>query len=210
MAFRDYNQALPGVGDPSTWAPYQDRRRLAPEGITGAVRYTSSDAVANYNGLQVSMRRRRANGFEFLASYTLSKSLGDNPGFYGPGWGGYSANSPNTGVGGDGNYNSYDMMLDYGPLWFASKHNLSLSGAYELPIGKGRKIGTNWKRRHPGPPRRLERELDPDRSQRPPRHHRRRMGPGKLAPEQRVLVRAARPGRGRRSRRPATAAGTTT
>ena len=45
-------------------------------------------------------------GFEFLASYTFSKALGDNPGFYGPGWGGYSANSPNTGLGGDGNYNS--------------------------------------------------------------------------------------------------------
>ncbi len=83
-------------------------------------------------------------GFEFLASYTFSKSLGDNPGFYGPGWGGYSANSPNTGLGGDGNYNSYDMMLDYGPLWFSSKHNLTLSGAYELPIGKDRKIGSDW------------------------------------------------------------------
>jgi hypothetical protein len=144
VAFRDINQALPGVGDPSSWAPYQQRRRLAPAGITGAVRYTSSDAEANYNGLQVSMRRRRANGFEFLASYAFSKSLGDNPGFYGPGWGGYSANSPNTGLGGDGNYNSYDMNLDYGPLWFSSRHNLTVSGAYELPIGKDRKIGSDW------------------------------------------------------------------
>ena len=83
VAFRDFNQALPGVGDPSTWAPYQDRRRLASAGITGAVRYTSSDAEMNYNGLQVSLRRRRANGLEFLASYTFSKALGDNPG-YGP------------------------------------------------------------------------------------------------------------------------------
>jgi len=144
VAFRDFNQALPGTGDPSTWAPYQERRRLASAGITGAVRYTSSDAEANYNGLQVSVRRRRANGFEFLGSYTFSKSLGDNPGFYGPGWGGYSANSPNTGLGGDGNYNSYDMQLDYGPLWFSSRHNLTVSGAYELPIGKDRKIGSNW------------------------------------------------------------------
>jgi outer membrane receptor protein involved in Fe transport len=144
VAFRDYNQALPGVGDPSTWAPYQDRRRLAPEGITGAVRYTSSDAIMNYNGLQVSLRRRRANGLEFLASYTYSKALGDNPGFYGPGWGGYSASSPNTGLGGDGNYNSYDMMLDYGPLWFSARHNLSVAGTYELPIGKDRAVGKDW------------------------------------------------------------------
>ncbi len=144
VAFRDFNQALPGTGDPSTWAPYADRRRLAPEGITGAVRYTSSDARANYNGLQMSVRRRRANGLEFLASYTLSKAEANNPGFYGPGWGGYSANSPNTGIGGDGNYNSYNMDLDYGPLWFSSKHTASLSGSYDLPFGKGRKIGTNW------------------------------------------------------------------
>jgi hypothetical protein len=144
VAFRDINQALPGVGDPSTWAPYQQRRRLAFAGITGPVRYTSSDAEANYNGLQASLRRRRANGLEFLASYTFSKALGDNPGFYGPGWGGYSASSPNTGLGGDGNYNSYDMQLDYGPLWFSSKHTLSVSGNYELPIGKGRAVGGDW------------------------------------------------------------------
>jgi outer membrane receptor protein involved in Fe transport len=144
VAFRDINQPVPGVGDPSTWAPWADRRRLASAGITGAVRYTSSDAEANYNGLQVSLRRRRANGLEFLASYTLSKTLGDNPGFYGPGWGGYSASSPNTGLGGDGNYNSYDMQLDYGPLWFSSRHNLSVAGTYELPIGKDRAVGKDW------------------------------------------------------------------
>jgi outer membrane receptor protein involved in Fe transport len=144
VAFRDINQALPGVGDPSTWAAYQDRRRLASVGITGAVRYTSSDARAKYNGLQVSLRRRRANGFEFLASYTYSKALSNNPGFYGPGWGGYSASSPNTGLGGDGNYNSYNMDLDYGPLWFSSRHTGSLSGSYELPIGKGRSVGGDW------------------------------------------------------------------
>jgi hypothetical protein len=144
VAFSDFNQPLPGVGDPSTWAPFQQRRRLAPAGITGAVRYTSSDARANYNGLQASLRRRRANGFEFLASYTWSKAMGDNPGFYGPGWGSYSANSPNTGLGGDGNYNSYDKQLDYGPLWFSSRHSASLAGSYELPIGTGHAIGTDW------------------------------------------------------------------
>jgi hypothetical protein len=144
VAFRDINQALPGVGDPSTWAPYQQRRRLAPVGITGPVRYTSSDSRANYNGLQASLRRRPANGLEFLASYTYSKALGDNPGFYGPGWGGYSANSPNTGLGGDGNYNSYDMKLDYGPLWFSARHNLTFAGSYELPIGKDRAVGADW------------------------------------------------------------------
>jgi hypothetical protein len=144
VAFRDINQALPGVGAPSTWAPYQDRRRLASVGITGPVRWTSSDARMNYNGLQASLRQRRAHGLEFMASYTLSRALGNNPGFYGPGWGGYNANSPNTGLGGDGSYNSYNMDLDYGPLWFSSRHTGVLSGNYELPIGKNRAVGKDW------------------------------------------------------------------
>ena len=173
------------------------RRRLAFAGITGAVRYTSSDAIANYNGLQASLRQRPANGLEFLASYTYSKALGDNPGFYGPGWGGYSASSPNTGLGGDGNYNWYDMMLDYGPLWFSARHNLTFAGTYELPIGKDRAIGADW-----GDVTQAllggwnVSEIVTIRSG-PARHDDGRLGPRQLAPEQRLLLRAAR----RRSRR---------
>jgi hypothetical protein len=111
----------------------------------GFIRYTSDDAVINYDGLQASMRRRRANGLEFMASYTLSKTLTDNQGFYGPGWnGGRSADQNTVGVFGDGNTDFYNKMLDYGRPWFSAKHNASLSLSYDLPVGKGRAVGGNW------------------------------------------------------------------
>jgi hypothetical protein len=141
VTFGNANQPFPGTGDPSTWLPDAERRPLPQFGL---IRYTASDGRVNYNGLQTSLRRRRASGFEFLASYTLSKTLTDNGGFYGPGWGGYNANSGNAGVGGDGNLNIRDKSLDYGVAWFSAKHTGSLAGSYELPIGKGRKVGSDW------------------------------------------------------------------
>jgi hypothetical protein len=141
VTFNDINMYVPGTGDPSTWAPLAERRRLPQLGF---IRYTASNGVVNYDGLQASMRRRRSNGFEFLASYTFSKALTDNQGFYGPGWGGRAANQGTSGIGGDGNYNAYDLHLDYGPSWFSALHTGALSASYDLPFGKGRKMGGDW------------------------------------------------------------------
>jgi hypothetical protein len=138
VSFGNVNQPLPGVGDPSTWAPDEQRRPLPQYGL---VRYTASDARANYHGLQASVRRRRAGGLEFLASYTFSTALTDNGGFYGAGWGGYNADAGNAGIGGDGNLDVRNKGLDYGPMWFSARHTGALSASYELPIGRGRKLG---------------------------------------------------------------------
>jgi len=137
-AFHNANQALPGVGDPTTWAPATARQ---PENAVlpgaGAIRYTASDAIENYNALQVSLRHRKAHGLEFLASYTFSKTLGDNTGFYSAGWGATSGYLLH-GKGGDGDQNFRDPGADYGPLFFDAKHNFVFSANYELPVGKGR------------------------------------------------------------------------
>jgi hypothetical protein len=109
------------------------------------IRYTSDAAVVNYDALQTSLRRRKSNGLEFLASYTFSKALTDNQGFYGPGWnGGRSADQGTVGFFGDGNTNIYDKMLDYGRPWFSAKHTGSLSFIYDVPLGKGRSVGKDW------------------------------------------------------------------
>ena len=39
----------------------------------------------NYNGLQVTARKRYSAGLDFHASYTFSKTLTDNLGYYGSG-----------------------------------------------------------------------------------------------------------------------------
>ena len=124
------NQPLPGVGDPSTWAPLQTRRPLyATAPLITNISTTASRGRSNYNGLQASVRQRNMKGFEYMASYTLSKALTNNLGYYG---------SP--GVAAEGAYwmNAYEPEWNYGPAFFDARHNFVFSANYELPFGRGR------------------------------------------------------------------------
>jgi hypothetical protein len=146
VAPTDWNQPLPGVGpafrtnpDGSTtvlWSNFNLRRPLysvlpAVTQISG----TDTWAVSNYHGLQVMARQRLSKGFEFMLSYTLSKTMTDNLGYYGSG-----------GVNAQGAYsaNHYDRHgYNYGPAFFDARHNFVWSGSYELPFGKGRSFGSD-------------------------------------------------------------------
>src|SRR5205823_117115 len=80
------NQPLPGVGDPSTWAPSQTRRPLyltAP--LITNISTTASRGHSDYQALQASIRQRNVKGIEYLASYTLSRTRTNNLGYYGSG-----------------------------------------------------------------------------------------------------------------------------
>jgi hypothetical protein len=97
---------------------------------------TDSWGISRYNSLQVSARQRYSKGLEFLLSYTLSKTMTDNLGYYG-----------STGVSAQGAYsaNNYDRHgYNYGPAFFDARHNFVLSGTYDLPVGKGRSFGSDW------------------------------------------------------------------
>lgn len=125
------NQPLPGVGDPSTWAPLQTRRPLyATAPLLTNISTTAARGRSDYNGLQVSVRQRAVKGAEFLASYTLSRTRTNNLGYYGSG-----------GVAAEGAYwmNAYNPEANYGPAFFDARHNLVFSANYELPFGRGRK-----------------------------------------------------------------------
>jgi carboxypeptidase family protein len=141
VAPTDINQPLPETdpalaGDPSKWRPAQNRRPLF--GIYPGVTQTSvtdSWAVSSYNSLQLSAQQRLSRGLEFRTSYTLSKTMTDNLGYYGSGGvaaqGAYSGNA----------YNRHGY--NYGPAFFDARHNLSVSGTYDLPFGKGHRFGNN-------------------------------------------------------------------
>ncbi len=137
IAPTDGNQPLPDPGPPSTWRPLDARRPLfgVLPGVT-QISGTDSWAVSNYNSFQVSARQRSAKGLEYLLSYTLSKTLTDNLGYYGStgvrAQGAYSAN----------NYNRHGY--NYGPAFFDARHNFTWAGTYELPFGKGRAFGADW------------------------------------------------------------------
>src|SRR4030095_9471640 len=98
VAPTDWNQPLPGTGDPSTWVNFNLRRPLS--GVLPAVTQisgTESWSVSRYNALQVNGRQRFSKGFEYLLAYTWSKTMTDNLGYYGSGGvaaqGAYSANN---------------------------------------------------------------------------------------------------------------------
>jgi len=130
------NQPLPGVGDPTTWAPLQTRRPWYPTAplITNSST-TGSLGYSDYNSLQMSVRQRQYHGLEMLASYTLADAKSNSLGFYGSG-----------GVAAQGAYwqNSYDPSNGYGPSFFDARHNLTLAASYELPLGKDKKWGNDW------------------------------------------------------------------
>jgi hypothetical protein len=132
------NQPLPGTGPVNTWAPINDRRPLAralPN--VGNIALTESSGTMTYNAFQLSGRRRMAGGVELMGHYTLSKTLTDNLGYYGCG-----------GVAAEGAYwqNAYDRRGNFGPACFDARHNVALGGAWDLPVGKGKKFGNGMSR----------------------------------------------------------------
>ncbi len=137
VAPTDWNQPLPGSGAASTWLPFQQRRPLfGVLPLVTQISGTGSWGVSRYNALQVSARQRNTSGFEYLLSYTWSKTMTDNLGYYGSG-----------GVSAQGAYsaNHYDRRgYNYGPAFFDATHNFIWAGTYNLPIGKGRSYGNDW------------------------------------------------------------------
>jgi hypothetical protein len=133
----DFNQPEPDPGPVSTWRPLDQRRPLYPlNPNVGTTSGTNSIGIGAYDGLQASVRQRPSDGLEFLASYTYSKSLSDNVGYYG-----IDGNQ----VAGQGWYytDSTDPLRDYGPAPTDMRHIFSFAMIYELPFGQGRRFGND-------------------------------------------------------------------
>jgi hypothetical protein len=66
------------------------------------------------------------HGVEFVTSYTFSKTLTDNRGFYGGG----------TFISGEGAYwqNAYNRESERGRSFFDATHNFSVGGTWKLPV----------------------------------------------------------------------------
>jgi hypothetical protein len=114
-----YNTALtPGPGDPSLRYPYP---YITP------TYYDRTWGRSNYNALQVLLDKKLSNGLAYLVSYTWSKSIdiGDS-GWYG--LEGFSVQNP------------YSFNNDRGVSGFDVPQLLSVSLAYELPVGPGKRF----------------------------------------------------------------------
>lgn len=106
--------------DGSVVQPFPDWARLSD--------HLASDGNANYNALQVNLRRAVKDGLAFNLGYTWSKALGDTQDNLS---GGASANNVRP-------QNAHDLAADYGRLIFDQAHRLVLNWTWAIPYrGRG-------------------------------------------------------------------------
>lgn len=87
----------------------------------------TSNGNSNYNALWVTLNKQTSHGFEFLTSYTYSKSLDYS-----------SLDFPNALP-----QDSNNLVNEYGLSDFDARNRLVLSGFYQLPF-KGNRLVSGW------------------------------------------------------------------
>ena len=136
-----YATALRNLGLTAPSCPYTVAQSLMPfPQYCGAVSAIDEPVgISNYNALQAKFTHRFGEGLLFMASYTFSKFLSD---VAGPEeWGSINGNQ-----GGSGIRNFYDLKADYSVDGSDIPQSLVLNYVYELPIGRGKKVGGNMNR----------------------------------------------------------------
>lgn len=90
--------------------------------------YSSLAGMSQFHALNLRLDRRFENGFSLLTAYSWSKSMDNDSG----------------GSWGTPNLNPANFQLDWGPSDFNIAHRFVFSGTYDIPVGKGKRFGTNW------------------------------------------------------------------
>lgn len=102
----------------------------------GAVKLTASVGKARYNALQAVLQKRYGHGLETQVSYTYSKCLTNNSGYFGT-WSGTTGATPASPYW----QNLYNQGAEWAQCYYDSKHILSAYALYELPVGRGKQFG---------------------------------------------------------------------
>jgi hypothetical protein len=126
------------INNDGTSAPFYNSQYIGVNGIdsalgvggNGGLLITESRAMMNYNALQAVLRQRLNHGLEYTVNYTYGKAMTNSLGNYALNVSGYGA------AGAFQNY--YDSGASDGPAGYDIKHNLSATGAYALPVGRGK------------------------------------------------------------------------
>jgi hypothetical protein len=106
-------------------------------GLPAAIGTFSSSNQA-YNALQAVLQKRFSNGLQGQVAYTYSKCMTDSTGYFGGGWGGTQTSLPASFW-----QNIYNRKAEWGPCYFDQTHVLSAYATYQLPVGRGKKVGGN-------------------------------------------------------------------
>ncbi len=124
-----YNAPILGAAATST-SPASPALVPFPDFGTGAS-YAATEGNSNYNGLQTQVEKRLANGLNFLANYSYSKTLTDARDPLNTGSSIVSYRAPAV--------PGFGIHADYSLAPSDIRNVFHLSGGYELPFGKGKK-----------------------------------------------------------------------
>jgi hypothetical protein len=105
---------------------------------SGSLLITESRAAMNYSALQTVLRQRLSHGLEFTFNYTYGKALTNSLGNYALNVGGSALQGAFQ--------NYYDSAADWGPAGYDIRHNVSATGVYALPVGRGQEYLANANR----------------------------------------------------------------
>ena len=119
----NHNEVRLGTGTIEDRRPYQALRNI------GSITIFEPMNSSTYHGMTLKLDRRFASGFQILGVYTYGKSL-DYGGSVASGGG--SSGGPQTVT---------CIRCGRGASGFDVKHRAVINGLYDLPFGKGRKVG---------------------------------------------------------------------
>ncbi len=115
-------------GGPSATIP-EVRRRIRPQ--WSGVTLRDDGANASYQAMIAKAEKRFSKGLTFIASYTWSKNIDQA--------------TENLLQGASGRASEYNLRAERGLSDLDRRHNFVTSFTWELPFGKGRPFGADWK-----------------------------------------------------------------
>jgi hypothetical protein len=131
------------VNGDDTSAPFYNNKYLGVNGVDASLGIgpnslliTESRAMMNYNALQAVLRQRLHDGLEFTFNYTYGRAMTNSLGNYALNVNGYNGAFENY----------YNSGADYGPAGYDVRNNISATGVYALPVGRGQEFLPNANR----------------------------------------------------------------
>jgi hypothetical protein len=125
----DFNQALPNT--PGLTLGVQARR---PNQSFGAITWVDPVGSETYHGLSARVEHKYSSGLYLLNSFTWSKAMGNSEQALEYPSGYYAANPQNI----------YNLAAERGPSSFDVKLVNVTSLVYQIPVGKGHSLGSDW------------------------------------------------------------------
>jgi hypothetical protein len=95
---------------------------------------TQSNGTMMYNSLQAVVQKQMTHGLQYQVSYTYSKCMSNNTGYYGA-WNNAASASAYW-------QNIYDPKSEWSPCYYDATHVISAYAVYDLPFGKGQKFAS--------------------------------------------------------------------